>query len=188
MNTLHQPISSPDMRINSQMIKHLLSTAYHLKKHQESILAKYNINLQKLYILEILRDEFPLSLSQNQIRERLTDKTLDLPRIMIQLDRLCLITRTKNRKNKTISETTITPKGMQVLHELDNYGNEMNSAAGCLTEKEKDKMLNALQKMELFLIRHQSQQPALHFSIAKVQPESKPLESDFVVETITSFS
>ena len=147
MNTLHQPISSPDMRINSQMIKHLLSTAYHLKKHQESILAKYNINLQKLYILEILRAELPLSLSQNQIRERLTDKTLDLPRIMIQLDRLCLITRTKNRKNKTISEITITSKGIQVLHELDNYGNEMNSPAGCLTDKEKDKMLDALQKM-----------------------------------------
>ncbi|MES2621505.1 MAG: hypothetical protein V4615_11700 [Bacteroidota bacterium] len=169
MNTLHQTNSSPQGATNAQMIKHLLSIAYHVKKHQESILTKYDINLQKLYILEILRDEFPSALSQHQIRERLTDKTLDLPRIMIQLDRLCLISRNRNKKNKTISEITITPKGLQILHELDNYGNEMNSAAVCLAETEKETMMDAMQKMARCFTHDGRMETAFNFSLSTNQ-------------------
>ena len=140
---------NPPMEVSNRqkLVRSIVNTSYLIKRQQENILSRFHLNLSKFNILEILLNEYPTALSQNQIREKLTDKTVDLPRIAKNLDENCFITRSRNKKNKTIAEITITPKGIQTLNEIYNCSEEMSRSTIELTDTEVQQALDALERM-----------------------------------------
>jgi DNA-binding MarR family transcriptional regulator len=149
METMHKLINPVRFDSDEQeSVKSLLRISNQIRKQQETILARYDINLTKLNILQILLGEFPDPLSQDQIRERITDKSIDLSRVIRQMDENTIIKCYRKKNNKRVSEILITPKGTEVLNEIDKCGNEMNKAVIRLTEEELKQMTSILKKME----------------------------------------
>src|SRR5688572_26980196 len=115
METAHKLINP--VRFNSdeqESIKNLLRITNQIRKQQEAILARYDVNLTKFNILQILQGEFPSPMSQDEIRERITDKSIDLSRVIRQMDESAIIKYYRKRNNKRVSEILITPKGTEV--------------------------------------------------------------------------
>lgn len=147
MKIIHKTSAEMSSDERQVLVKGILSAAYLIKRHQENILDKYGITLVKYNILQVLASAAPGLLSQNEIRERITDKTIDLPRIVKQMDSMCLITRGRLKGNKRISETTITPKGLELLKEISQSMDDMNLATIHLSDDEVLQMTALIQKM-----------------------------------------
>lgn len=140
---------NPPMEVSNRqkLVRSIVNTSYLIKRQQENILSRFHLNLSKFNILEILLNEYPVALSQNQIRAKLTDKTIDLPRIAKNLDENCFVSRSRNKENKTIAEITITPKGIQTMNEIYNCSEEMSRSTIELTDTEVEQALDALKKI-----------------------------------------
>jgi len=147
MKIIHKTSAEMTSEDRQVLVKGILSAAYLIKRHQENILDKYGITLVKYHILQVLASAAPAMLSQNEIRERIIDKTIDLPRIAKQMDSMCLITRGRLKGNKRVSETTITPKGLEMLKEIAQSMDDMNLATIHLSDEEVLQMTALVQKM-----------------------------------------
>lgn len=142
---------------DQQAVKDILHASNLIKKHQENILARFDINLQKFYILQILSKEFPNHLSQSRIKNKLTDKTIDLSRIMKQMDGIGLVNHIRQIGNKRVSEITITTRGMEVLNEIEECSDEMHAGMAFVTAHEATQIVEIMRRI-VARLRELSQQ------------------------------
>ncbi|MES2621507.1 MAG: hypothetical protein V4615_11710 [Bacteroidota bacterium] len=152
IHTTNEETACNDRQI---LVRSLLSTSYLLKRQQENILERYGLTVAKYNILQVLASHAPEVLSQNQIRAKITDKTIDLPRIAKQMDMNCLIIRGREKGNKRVSEITITLKGQELLNEIEQSMDTMNLAILPLSEEEVLQLTAMLQKLTVAMAEAQ---------------------------------
>lgn len=107
-----------------------------LKKHKLTE-AQYNV----LRILRGFRSEGPLSIGF--IKERMLDKNSDVSRIVDKLYEKGLVDRKENSIDRRQKDITITPKGLELLSQMDECERKVDTLLQNLTIDE-IKQLNAL--------------------------------------------
>ena len=130
-----------------QVIKSLFSSAYYLRKQQEQILSGFGLNIPKLEVLQITNSKSPLGISQKEIREKITDKTIDLPRLIQSLQKHDLISQDRNAFNRRVSDIVMTEKGTEVLDKVSTALSGRGVLASTISNEEAIQLMQLLQKL-----------------------------------------
>lgn len=133
--------------IMHQAIKNLLNTAYLIRKQQENILSRFGMNIAKMEVLQIVYSSSPDGISQKEIRERMMDKTVDLPRLLQYLSKEGLIKQERSLLNKRLSEIVITKEGIELLDKVGIFMAQMNRPSNQMDNEEAIQLINTLQKL-----------------------------------------
>ncbi len=88
--------------------------------------------------LRILRGAHPQLLTCGEIGSRLLDRTPDVTRMVTRLMKLGLVDRARADRDRRIVEVWITPKGLEVLAEIDP-----------VVQKKQGQLMNNLSSIEL---------------------------------------
>ena len=124
----------------------IIFTANWLNEHIGSFLCKEDITLQQYNILRILRgSEVPLSTLQ--IRARMLDKMSDTSRIVDRLIAKELVLKNTCEKDKRLVDITLTPKGLSLVDQLDQYNERIDALLKGINESEAQLMNQILDKI-----------------------------------------
>jgi DNA-binding MarR family transcriptional regulator len=114
-----------------------------LRKH----LKPHDISSQQFNILRILRGQHPKPATINLLKERMLDKSSDASRLVERLRKKGLIDRLVCSKDRRSVDIIITEKGLNLLAELDNMNEKMDSVFSALTEEEAEQLNELLDKL-----------------------------------------
>lgn len=124
----------------------LIYTFHWLNERMNVIFEKHDITSQQFNILRILRGANK-PLSTLQIRQLMLDKMSDTSRIVDRLLKKELVHKTTSCIDKRLVDVSITPKGMQLLEQLDTQQKEMDAIFKGLNEEEAQMLSNLLDKL-----------------------------------------
>ena len=79
-------------------------------------------------VLRILRGSHPTALTCGEIGERTIARDPDITRLVDRLSARGLVTRARSHADRRVVEVSITPKGLELLHELDPHSKRMPRA------------------------------------------------------------
>jgi len=96
----------------------ILYTYHFIKENMASLLRPYKISFQQYNVLRILRGAHPLGLSSANIQEKLIDRKSDASRLINRIEKLGLIERRQNKKDKRVSEVFLTLRGLEILGQI----------------------------------------------------------------------
>ena len=82
-------------------------------------LAPLDITPAQYNVLRILRGAHPQPQTCSAIAERLLDRTPDVTRLLVRLERAALIARRRAEHDRRVVEVSITEKGLDLLSRLD---------------------------------------------------------------------
>ena len=94
------------------------------RERLQQIFDRENLTPQQFNILRILRGS-AVPLSTLQIRERMLDKMSDTSRIVDRLIKKGLAKKITNKSDKRLVDVTISEKGKKVLHNMDQFENDI---------------------------------------------------------------
>ena len=107
---------------------------------------KGDITPQQFNILRILRGAGK-PISTLQIRQRMLDKMSDTSRIVDRLLKKELVKKVICESDRRLVDVTITDKGMELLHKLDNYNDELDALFSNISDEEAKQLNNLLDKV-----------------------------------------
>ena len=107
---------------------------------------KGDITPQQFNILRILRGAGK-PISTLQIRQRMLDKMSDTSRIVDRLLKKELVKKVICETDRRLVDVTITDKGMELLHKLDNYNDELDALFSNISDDEAKQLNNLLDKV-----------------------------------------
>jgi DNA-binding MarR family transcriptional regulator len=113
----------------------LIYTFNWMCERQKKWFDQYEITSQQFNILRILRGAGG-PLSTLKIRQRMLDKMSDTSRIVDRLILKELVQKVTCKLDKRLVDVTITDKGQQLLEEMDEKQDELDSILRNLTEAE----------------------------------------------------
>lgn len=125
----------------------LLYTHNWMLQHIRAFMAGANLTHQQYNVLRILRGSHPEPLSTLQIRDRMLDKMSDTSRIVDRLVKKELVEKTACENDRRLVDIAITPKGMDILEELDGREQEQENLLGGLTSEEAETLSLLLDKL-----------------------------------------
>lgn len=125
----------------------LIYTTNLLQAFLNDIFKQYDLTLQQYNILRILRGSMARPLSTLEIRERMMDKMSDTSRIVDRLLLKQMVTKIKSASDNRLVEIRITPKGIQLLKQLDDIEERLGHYLGGLNEKEAQLVSSLLDKI-----------------------------------------
>ena len=124
----------------------VLFTSSWITDKMKQLLEGYDLTPQQYNILRILhRSETPLSTLQ--IRERMLDKMSDTSRIVERLLKKELVNKEISRLDKRLVDVTISPKGVELLDQLEAKSTHIDSFSANLSELELNSLNILLDKM-----------------------------------------
>lgn len=118
-----------------------------LNAHQASVFGKYNITTQQYNILRILRGQYPDPATINLLKERMLDKMSDASRLVERLRVKKLVERKSCEQDRRMAEVIISPKGLEVLEELDVVEEKLNEIFANINEDEAKTANDILDKL-----------------------------------------
>ncbi|MFO8030599.1 MAG: MarR family transcriptional regulator [Cyclonatronaceae bacterium] len=116
----------------------------------QKMLGEHNLTLQQYNILRILYRQYPEPSCNSTIRKQMLDARSDITRIVDRLVKEVLAVRKNCRDDRRKVNIFITPKGMELLDEMDYLNEKMDGIMSCLTDREVAELNRLLEK-----IRHQ---------------------------------
>lgn len=125
----------------------ILFTASWIESQHLAVFKKYTISPQQYNVLRILRGSNPLPCSIQIIRSRMLDKMSDTSRIVVRLQKIGLITRTTNLKDRRSAQVSITLKGLTLLRDMDPEESNFDNLASNLSNDEADQLSFLLDKL-----------------------------------------
>lgn len=102
-----------------KMTINLLVTSSRLTHELESRASQENITLHQFNVLRILREKYPDTCTNADIKERMLEKKSDVSRIVNRMVTKGLVHRSKSACDGRAVALTITAKGMEILENLD---------------------------------------------------------------------
>jgi len=134
--------------INQEVLLNLLVTAYFLRSKQEAVMSKYGLTMPQYNVLRILYGIYPEGHPRFDIISRMIEPAPDVTRIIDNLIKAKLVERFNSTKDKRLSMSRITEKGIKLLNqvhpEVKALGNYISSA---LTNTEKKTLSGLLEKI-----------------------------------------
>jgi DNA-binding MarR family transcriptional regulator len=124
----------------------VLFSAGWINEKMKQFFGEVAITPQQYNILRILKGS-TTPLSTQQIRDRMLDKMSDASRIVDRLIIKGLVNKSICPTDKRLVDIIISPKGLELLSQLDNRNNELDAIASNLTEAEAKTLNTLLDKM-----------------------------------------
>ena len=124
----------------------LIYTFNWMSERQKKWFDQYDITSQQFNILRILRGAGS-PLSTLQIRQRMLDKMSDTSRIVDRLILKELVQKLTCQADKRLVDVTITEKGRQLLEQMDEKQEELESILKSISEAEAASLNALLDKM-----------------------------------------
>ena len=124
----------------------LLFTANWLNEQIGKMLAEEGVTQQQYNILRILRGS-ATPLSTLKIRERMLDKMSDTSRIVDRLIAKELVLKNICEKDKRLVDITLSPKGLQLIDQLDQFNDRIDALLKGINESEAATMNQILDKI-----------------------------------------
>lgn len=115
--------------------------------HIRAFLKTYGVTLQQYNVLRILRGAHPKPISTSTIRERMMDKMSDASRIVDRLEKKGLIIKQICTHDRRLVDILISPKGLDLLAEVDKEGEKLEVGRSVLSETEAMLLNNLLDKL-----------------------------------------
>ena len=146
---IEQDIQQPNFRNEFQKMGiNLLFTANWLNEQINKMLAEQGITQQQYNILRILRGS-STPLSTLKIRERMLDKMSDTSRIVDRLIAKELVMKSTCEKDKRLVDITLSPKGLDLVDQLDQYNERIDALLKGINESEAQMMNQILDKIRV---------------------------------------
>jgi DNA-binding MarR family transcriptional regulator len=146
---IEQDIQQPNFRNEFQKMGiNLLFTANWLNEHIGKILSDEGVTQQQYNILRILRGS-TTPLSTLKIRERMLDKMSDTSRIVDRLIAKELVVKNTCEKDKRLVDITLSPKGIILVDQLDQYNDRIDALLKGINESEAQLMNQILDKIRI---------------------------------------
>lgn len=98
----------------------LLYTANYLSGKQAHFFKQYDLTPQQFNVLRILKGQLPGAASVNLIIERMLDKSSNASRLVDKLKLKGLVSRVQCKSDRRSVNVKITPKGLELLQEIDD--------------------------------------------------------------------
>jgi DNA-binding MarR family transcriptional regulator len=124
----------------------LLFTANWLNEQIGKILSEEGVTQQQYNILRILRGS-ATPLSTLKIRERMLDKMSDTSRIVDRLIAKELVLKNTCEKDKRLVDITLSPKGLQLVDQLDQFNDRIDALLKGINESEAATLNQILDKL-----------------------------------------
>jgi DNA-binding MarR family transcriptional regulator len=146
---IEQDIQQPNFRNEFQKMGiNLLFTANWLNEQIGKMLSEEGVTQQQYNILRILRGS-TTPLSTLKIRERMLDKMSDTSRIVDRLIAKELVLKNTCEKDKRLVDITLSPKGLDLVDQLDQYNERIDALLKGINESEAQLMNQILDKIRI---------------------------------------
>jgi DNA-binding MarR family transcriptional regulator len=146
---IEQDIQQPNFRNEFQKMGiNLLFTANWLNEQIGKMLSEEGVTQQQYNILRILRGS-TTPLSTLKIRERMLDKMSDTSRIVDRLIAKELVVKNTCEKDKRLVDITLSPKGLDLVDQLDQYNERIDALLKGINESEAQMMNQILDKIRV---------------------------------------
>jgi DNA-binding MarR family transcriptional regulator len=146
---IEQDIQQPNFRNEFQKMGiNLLFTANWLNEQIGKLLSDEGVTQQQYNILRILRGS-TTPLSTLKIRERMLDKMSDTSRIVDRLIAKELVLKNTCEKDKRLVDITLSPKGISLVDQLDQYNDRIDALLKGINESEAQLMNQILDKIRI---------------------------------------
>ena len=146
---IEQDIQQPNFRNEFQKMGiNLLFTANWLNEQIGKMLSEEGVTQQQYNILRILRGS-TTPLSTLKIRERMLDKMSDTSRIVDRLIAKELVVKNTCEKDKRLVDITLSPKGLDLVDQLDQYNERIDALLKGINESEAQLMNQILDNIRI---------------------------------------
>ncbi|MFL5530094.1 MAG: MarR family winged helix-turn-helix transcriptional regulator [Gemmatimonadaceae bacterium] len=126
----------------------LLRTADAMKRSLAQVIEPHGITPQQYNVLRILRGAGPEGLPTLTVGERMIEQTPGVTRLVDRLERKGLVARAPCAKDRRRVFCRITPKGLDLLNELDEPVNRWDAqAVAVLPPSDLDSLINLLDRV-----------------------------------------
>ncbi len=130
-----------------KLVVNILYTNSWLSGQQLKLFRQFDITAAQFNVLRILRGRNPEPATINLIIERMIDKMSNASRIVDKLVAKELATRLVSREDRRVVHVHITPKGLDLLAQLDPILNDWESNLQVLSVEETTQLNNLLDKL-----------------------------------------
>lgn len=123
----------------------VVRTTSALTDRVEDLLKPYGISGTQYNVLRILRGAGESGLCRNELRDRMLTRMPDMTRLLDRMEEAGLVTRSREQEDRRMVLTQITPRGQQLLSELDRPMSDLHrdQLAG-LTEQQLRSLIDLL--------------------------------------------
>lgn len=105
--------------LENQVFISLLKTADCLAQEVEQNLKQHGLTGTQYNVLRILRGAEPLGLACREVGERMISHDPDMTRLLDRMEKRGLITRKRQKDDRRVVRTRVTPGGLALLKKLD---------------------------------------------------------------------
>jgi DNA-binding MarR family transcriptional regulator len=114
------------MLMEAQVFIALQKIADALAQEAEQLLKTHSLTGAQYNVLRILRGAEPEGLACSNISDRMISHDPDMTRLLDRMEKRSLITRQRQKDDRRVVKTRITPAGLQVLRRLDQPIRELH--------------------------------------------------------------
>lgn len=140
--------SKPFPSLQTEAFLNLVRTTGQLQHILRSHLKPYGITETQYNCLRILKGAGTTGLTCAEISERLVNRDPDITRLVARLERIHLVQRERDAKDRRIVVTRISAQGLERLRELDQVVTESITASlASLNEKELKAIIRLLERV-----------------------------------------
>lgn len=125
----------------------LIYTFNWMMDNMNEIFKEFDITHQQYNVLRILNGKYPNEITAGEIKEVMLDKNPDLTRLSDRLLNKELITRGYNETNRRQVLIKITPKGIDLLKEIEPIMKKRGKNLNHLTESDANLLSDLLDKL-----------------------------------------
>ena len=118
--------SKPFSSLQQEAHLSVVRTASALTDRVEDLLKPYGISSTQYNVLRILRGAGDEGLCRNELRDRMLTRMPDMTRLLDRMEEAGLVTRARERDDRRMVLTRITPRGLELLGELDRPMTELH--------------------------------------------------------------
>ena len=114
--------------LQQEAFLNVLRTSSALTDALEDLLRPYGISATQYNVLRILRGSGADGMCRNEVRDRMLTRMPDMTRLLDRMEEAGWVTRAREREDRRMVLTRISPAGQTLLKELDGPVNDLHRA------------------------------------------------------------
>ena len=111
--------TKPFSSLQQEAYLSVVRTSSTLTDRVEDVLKPYGISATQYNVLRILRGAGKGGLCRNELRDRMLTRMPDMTRLLDRMEEAALVTRSREQEDRRMVLTQITPRGLELLNELE---------------------------------------------------------------------
>ena len=120
--------SKPFNSLQTEAYLSVVRTSSILFDGVEAMLKPFGISATQYNVLRILRGAGEGGLCRNELRDRMLTRMPDMTRLLDRMEEAGFVTRSREQDDRRMVLTRITPRGSELLNELDQPMTELHAA------------------------------------------------------------